>query len=177
MPVVVSVPSHSTGGEEESSRATTNPGSHVQATLREALSCYKVFRQKDPFRLFEIRLGSGVHETGMTVGDDFLTPPEPGMISANNFRGFNLQGKEWKHLLIRSPYGIAHYGETGELTYVEIYAGVTTIGEYAFSECSSLTSVTLPEGVTTIGDDAFPDGCQVDGRKYNPPNKRRCVLC
>ena len=35
-------------------RTTTDSGNHVKAPLREALSCYKVFRQKDPFRLFEI---------------------------------------------------------------------------------------------------------------------------
>ena len=172
-PVFVVVPSSGAAGEEKSSRVTTgNPGSHIQATLGEALSCYDMFRQKEPSRLFEIRLGSGVHET------------ETGIISGNDIGGFNLGGSKWKHLLIRSPYGIAYYGETGTLTYIEICEGVTTIGAYAFCRCSSLTSVTLPEGVTTIGrsafsgcisltsvtlpegvttigDYAFPDGCEV----------------
>lgn len=33
--------------------------------------------------------------------------------------------------------------------------GVTTIGEYAFSDCSSLKNITIPSSVTTIGDYAF----------------------
>ena len=33
--------------------------------------------------------------------------------------------------------------------------GVTSIGEYAFSECTSLTSVTIGNSVTSIGNDAF----------------------
>ena len=162
-PVFVVVPSSGAAGEEKSSRVTTgNPGSHIQATLGEALSCYDMFRQKEPSRLFEIRLGSGVHETGMKVyGDSVFDRDSPGIISGNDIGGFNLEGSKWKHLLIRSPYGIAYYGETGTLTYIEICEGVTTIGEYAFCRCSSLTSVTLPEGVTTIGDYAFPDGCEV----------------
>ena len=101
MPVVVSVPSHSTGGEEESSRATTNPGSYVQATLRDALSCYKVFRQKEPSRLFEIRLVSGVHETGMQVYRNSGSKRDyRGIISGNDIGGFNFEGSNWKHLVI-----------------------------------------------------------------------------
>jgi hypothetical protein len=36
-----------------------------------------------------------------------------------------------------------------------IPAGVTSIGDYAFSGCSGLTSVTIPAGVTSIGIAAF----------------------
>jgi GH24 family phage-related lysozyme (muramidase) len=42
--------------------------------------------------------------------------------------------------------------ETSEYT---IPAGVTTIGDYAFSRCTSLESITIPAGVTTIGSGAF----------------------
>ena len=38
---------------------------------------------------------------------------------------------------------------------VVIERGVSSIGEYAFSDCSSLTSVTIPSSVTSIGDGAF----------------------
>ena len=38
---------------------------------------------------------------------------------------------------------------------VVIERGVSSIGEYAFSDCSSLTSVTIPASVTSIGNSAF----------------------
>ena len=158
-PVFVVVTSSNTSEEEKLPRTTTDSGNHVKATLREALSCYKVFRQKDPFRLFEIRLDSGVHETGMKVFDGYdwfdNELRRNGIISVDDIQGFNLEGEDWKHLLIRSPYAIACYGETGELTCVEIHEGMTTIGSSTFWQCSSLTSVTFPEGVTTIGKGAF----------------------
>ena len=40
----------------------------------------------------------------------------------------------------------------------KIPAGVTSIGEYAFSGCSGLTSIEIPAGVTEIGYSAF-EGC------------------
>nr|WP_243154294.1 leucine-rich repeat domain-containing protein [Pseudoflavonifractor sp. 60] len=41
------------------------------------------------------------------------------------------------------------------MTSVTIPAGVTKIGDGAFSDCQSLTSVTIPVGVTEIGKDVF----------------------
>ena len=41
--------------------------------------------------------------------------------------------------------------------------GVTSIGEYAFSDCSGLTSITLPDGVTSIGEGAFYDCSSLTG--------------
>ena len=38
---------------------------------------------------------------------------------------------------------------------VVIEDGVTSIGNYAFSDCSSLTSITIPDSVTSIGNFAF----------------------
>ena len=51
--------------------------------------------------------------------------------------------------------GAPWYQSRDSIKAVVIENGVTTIGEYAFSDCSSLSSITIPEGVTTIGDRAF----------------------
>ena len=61
------------------------------------------------------------------------------------------------------PAGVTEIGEwafsgcTG-LTNVTIPAGVTEIGEWAFQGCTGLASVTIPAGVTEIGEWAF-QGC------------------
>lgn len=41
------------------------------------------------------------------------------------------------------------------ITKVEIGAGITTIGSYAFGDLPYLTSVTIPNGITSIGEYAF----------------------
>ena len=44
----------------------------------------------------------------------------------------------------------------GELvTELVIPKGITSIGDYAFTNCTSLTSVTIPDSVTSIGREAF----------------------
>ena len=43
----------------------------------------------------------------------------------------------------------------GRVKSAVIAEGVTSIGEYAFSDCRSLTSVTIPGSVTRIGEYAF----------------------
>jgi len=45
--------------------------------------------------------------------------------------------------------------QLSKITSVVIPAGVTVIGDWAFSGCSSLTGITIPASVTTIGDGAF----------------------
>ena len=47
------------------------------------------------------------------------------------------------------------YSICEEITTVVIGAGVTSIGNYAFSGCSGLTSVTIPASVTSIGEGVF----------------------
>ena len=49
------------------------------------------------------------------------------------------------------------------LTSITLPAGVTSIGDWAFSGCDSLTSVRIPEGVTSIGDCAFFDCSSLTG--------------
>ena len=48
--------------------------------------------------------------------------------------------------------GIIDRKISGSLT---IPSGVTSIGDYVFSDCSSLTSVNIPSGATSIGNSAF----------------------
>ena len=47
------------------------------------------------------------------------------------------------------------YDYSESITAVRLSAGVTSIGEFAFSNCDSMTSVTIPDSVTSIGDFAF----------------------
>jgi len=50
----------------------------------------------------------------------------------------------------------------GNAASVIIPAGVTSIGDSAFSRCSSLTSITIPAGVTSIGDLAFANSTSLN---------------
>jgi hypothetical protein len=72
-------------------------------------------------------------------------------VSAENRQYKDIEGalftKDGKTLLTY-PVG------NGKTAYT-IPAGVTGIGNRAFSHCTSLTSVTIPAGVTDISDDAF----------------------
>ena len=45
-----------------------------------------------------------------------------------------------------------------DIKEVVIPSGVTSIGDYAFSECIRLTDITIPDSITCIGHGAF-DGC------------------
>jgi uncharacterized repeat protein (TIGR02543 family) len=51
--------------------------------------------------------------------------------------------------------GAPWYTHRSSITSAVIEAGVTSIGEWAFSECTALASVTIPEGVISIGTGAF----------------------
>ena len=42
-----------------------------------------------------------------------------------------------------------------DITTIDIRAGVTTIGDYAFTGCYALSSIDIPASVTTIGEQAF----------------------
>ena len=45
----------------------------------------------------------------------------------------------------------------GRLQEINLLAGCTALGDYAFFECETLRKVTIPEGVTTVGVRAFDD--------------------
>ena len=50
------------------------------------------------------------------------------------------------------------YNYKSSITSVFIGDGLTSIGDYAFSDCSNMASITIPNSVTSIGDCAF-QGC------------------
>ncbi len=47
------------------------------------------------------------------------------------------------------------YNYLNDITTVDIRAGVTSIGDWAFNTCDHLTSINIPASVTSIGDAAF----------------------
>ena len=49
------------------------------------------------------------------------------------------------------------YNFRNEIKKIIICDGVTSIGNFAFSECESLTTIKIPDGVTFIGEGAFSD--------------------
>jgi hypothetical protein len=53
--------------------------------------------------------------------------------------------------------GTPWYSSRTDIATLVISEGVTSIGEYAFSDCSGLTSVTIPNSATSIGERAFYD--------------------
>lgn len=55
--------------------------------------------------------------------------------------------------------GVPWHNVCTQITQVNVTAGVTSIGDYAFYGCSNLATVTLPEGITSIGEHAFC-GCE-----------------
>ena len=50
------------------------------------------------------------------------------------------------------------YSRNSEIKSVNLFSGVTSIGNVAFAGCRSMTNVTIPDGVTRIGTNAF-DNC------------------
>ena len=55
--------------------------------------------------------------------------------------------------------GVPWHNVCTQITQVNVTAGVTSIGDYAFYGCSNLATVALPEGITSIGEKAFC-GCE-----------------
>ncbi|BDC96666.1 leucine-rich repeat domain-containing protein [Treponema saccharophilum] len=66
---------------------------------------------------------------------------------------------EWQKPVLLVEAGVAVRCLDKSASSVEIPAGVTEIGEWAFDGCTSLASVEIPEGVTEIGGSAFY-GCE-----------------
>ena len=62
-------------------------------------------------------------------------------------------GESWIELIDSPPFGFPAI-KTFSLPPDEA-AGVTSIGNFAFTSCTSLASITLPAGVTSIGNFAF----------------------
>ena len=59
--------------------------------------------------------------------------------------------------------GTPWYSHRDDITRVEIRAGVTTVGNYAFQDCSELTAVEIADSVTSIGNHAFDQCAKLTG--------------
>jgi hypothetical protein len=79
-------------------------------------------------------------------------------LKAISMAAANRQYKDIDGVVFRKDGKILVAYPTGGKTDYTIPAGVTTIGDGAFSYCEWLISVMIPTGVTTIGDGAF-SGC------------------
>ena len=55
------------------------------------------------------------------------------------------------------------YNKNTEIRIVVVETGVTSIGNYAFSECHNLTSVVLPDSIDSIGSHVFSDCTSLKG--------------
>ena len=62
----------------------------------------------------------------------------------------NGEMKDWE-----KSYVVAWDSNRENIKNVIINNGVTSIGNYTFSDCRSLTNITIPNSVTSIGVDAF----------------------
>jgi hypothetical protein len=67
-------------------------------------------------------------------------------------------------------YDSPWYSYRSAITTAVINSGVTSIGDYAFSNCSGLTSVTIPNSVTTIGYWAFANCTKLQTVNFNAIN-------
>lgn len=70
-------------------------------------------------------------------------------------KGNDVWDETTKTLIVNSNPGANAYYENTEIQHLVIASGVTTIGDYAFSQCSGLTSINIPASVTSIGKQAF----------------------
>lgn len=72
--------------------------------------------------------------------------------------------KSLKSVTFRSNVDVPRYGvvspfKGGDLEQIEFAAGVTSVGNYIFSNaCSSMTALVLPEGMVSVGHHTF-EGC------------------
>ena len=91
-----------------------------------------------------------------TCGDNLTWTLQDGVLTISgtgNMKNYSMQKVNDKYITT-APWG--EYYDT--IKSVVIEAGVTSIGDYAFSGCSSLASMTIPDSVTSIGSSAFR-GC------------------
>lgn len=85
----------------------------------------------------------------------YVIPDTVTTLRDQEFEGSQLVG-------LALPAGITNFGHTVFgysyfLRNLDIAAGLTSIGDYAFTECRSLQSLALPGSVATIGAHAFED--------------------
>ena len=92
--------------------------------------------------------------TSVTIGDSVTTIGWRAFESCTSLVEFKGKFIEDNGRVLVIDGTLVAFASAG-LTEYTIPNGITTIGEWVFSDCSSLTSVTIPDCVTTIGYRAF----------------------
>ena len=101
----------------------------------------------------------GAEVTWTLDSEGVLTISGSGYMYDNGSSGAPWHGRVKSAVIAEGVTSIGEYAfsDCRSLTSVTIPGSVTRIGEYAFYKCKSLTSVTIPDSVTRIGKYAFYD--------------------
>ena len=112
-------------------------------TLPEGVSSIGNSAFRDCTSLASITLPNSISTMGSDLFNGCSSLKEiHGQYASEDYRCWIVNGA----LIAFAPAGITSY---------EVPAGVTSIGDSAFTRCTSLASITLPEGLISIGNSAF----------------------
>lgn len=111
-----------------------------------------------------VRSVSNIEELGLVKaikvkhGNESLMAQSGVLYSANGstLYRYPVYKEDTKFYVGKSVLKISNYAFSGtKLSEIELYDGLTMVGERAFSNCPNLKSITLPDTVTSLGTYAF----------------------
>lgn len=106
--------------------------------------------------LKEVRIGAGVKSVGKYAFSYCDSIEKVYAKDISSWASINFASASSNPLCSKADF----YIDNKPVTNIVIPQGVTSIGNYAFSNCTTFTAVTIPDSVTSIGDYAF---CDCDG--------------